>query len=125
MLLVEEKIFQEINIYFLYFSNLFFKSSGLNPKVNSSITTNITINKTKKASATGIQRGEVTQHQDQSMFPVSLRTKNTTNNTPVNPIPDEELFDAIIYYIPNLSNKLFLFWVFVENFGHFFKSLNE
>jgi hypothetical protein len=31
------------------------------------------------------------------MFPVNLRTKNTTNNTPVNPIPDEdELFDAII-----------------------------
>jgi hypothetical protein len=43
------------------------------------------------------------------MFPVNLRTKNTTNNTPVKPIPDEEDFDAIIYYIPNLSNKLFLF----------------
>jgi hypothetical protein len=44
------------------------------------------------------------------MFPVNLRTKNTTNNTPVIPIPDEdELFGAIIYYIPNLSNKLFLF----------------
>ncbi len=60
--------------------------------------------------AIGIQRGEVTHHQDQSMFPVNLRTKNTTNNTPVIPIPDEdELFGAIIYYIPNLSNKLFLF----------------
>jgi hypothetical protein len=43
------------------------------------------------------------------MFPVSLRTKNITNNNPDNPIPEEELFDSIIYYIPNLSNKLFLF----------------
>ena len=51
----------------------------------------------QRRNTTGIQRGEVTHHQDQSMFPVSLRTKNTTNNTPVNPIPDEdELFDAII-----------------------------
>ena len=47
--------------------------------------------------AIGIHSGEVTHHQDQSMFPVNLRTKNTTNNTPVNPIPDEDdFFDAII-----------------------------
>jgi len=99
---------------------------GENPKIINRITTNISITKNEKARANGIQRGEVTHHQDQSMFPVNLRTKNTTNNTPVNPIPDEdELFDAIIYYIPNLSNKLFLFCFFVENIGHFLKSERE
>lgn len=63
--------------------------------------------------AIGIQRGEVTHHQDQSMFPVNLRTKNTTNNTPVNPIPDEdELFDDIInnlYLIYLISCFYFVF----------------
>lgn len=97
---------------------------GENPKSTNTRTTTKTTIKIETIKAIGIQRGEVTHHQDQSIFPVSLRTKNIMNNNPDNPIPDEELFDAIIYYIPNLSNKLFLFWVFVENFGHFFKSLN-
>jgi hypothetical protein len=35
----------------------------------------------------GSQRGEVTHHQDQSIFPVSLRTRNTINKTPVKEIP--------------------------------------
>jgi len=82
--------------YFLYFSNLFFKSSGLNPKISNKIITIKTTKKIDTAKAIGIHKGEVTHHQDQSIFPVSLRTKNTTNNTPVNPIPDEEFFDAII-----------------------------
>ncbi len=119
MLLVEEKIFQDktknpLNIrgffYFLYFSNLFFKSSGLNPKISNKIITNSIITKKERAKATGIQRGEVTHHQDQSIFPVSLRTKNTTNRTAdkLRPLP-VFFFVDIIYYIPNLSNKLFLF----------------
>jgi hypothetical protein len=95
--------------YFLYFSMLSLIAVGENPKIINNITTKKTIVRIESANPIGIQRGEVTHHQDQSMFPVSLRTKNTMNNTPVNPMPDEELFDAIIYYIPNLSNKLFLF----------------
>jgi hypothetical protein len=46
------------------------------------------------------------------MFPVNLRTKNTTNNTPVNPIPDEDDFDAIItnlYLIYLISCFYFVF----------------
>ena len=39
------------------------------------------IMKIPTARATGIQRGEVTHHQDQSIFPVSLRTKNTIKRT--------------------------------------------
>ena len=121
MLLVGERIFRDKKMiikkdslltgffYFLYLSNLFFKSSILNPKIKSKIIINTADKKIQPARTNGIQRGEVTHHQDQSMFPVNLRTKNTTNNTPVKPIPDEEDFDAIIYYIPNLSNKLFLF----------------
>ena len=68
------------------------------------------IMKIPTARATGIQRGEVTHHQDQSIFPVSFNTKNTTNRTAVklSPLPVFDFFD-IIYYIPNLSNKLFLF----------------
>jgi hypothetical protein len=80
---------------------------GENPKSTNTRTTTKTTIKIETIKAIGIQRGEVTH--DQSIFPVSLRTKNITNNNPDNPIPDEELFDAIIYYIPNLSNKLFLF----------------
>ena len=64
--------------------------------------------------AIGIQRGEVTHHQDQSMFPVNLRTKNTTNNTPVNPIPDEdELFDAIIINLYLIYLKCCFFFDFL------------
>ena len=39
------------------------------------------------AITTGIQIGEVTHHQDQSITPVNLRTKNTINNAPVTPLP--------------------------------------
>jgi hypothetical protein len=95
--------------YFLYFSMLSLIAAGENPKSTNTRTTTKTTIKIEAIKAIGIQRGEVTHHQDQSMFPVSLRTKNITNNNPDNPIPEEELFDSIIYYIPNLSNKLFLF----------------
>ena len=49
-----------------------------------------------KPKASGIQRGEVTHHQDQSMLFVSLRTKNTMKRTAdkLRPVP-ELLFDAI------------------------------
>ena len=82
--------------YFLYFSNLFFKSSGLNPKMSSKITTKRIIKKKLRKSATGIQRGEVTHHQDQSIFPVNLRIKNTMKRTPAKLKPEDEFFDAII-----------------------------
>jgi len=96
--IIKKPVLKDWFFYFLYFSNLFFKSSGVNPKISNKITTKNIITKKERAKATGIQRGEVTHHQDQSIFPVSLRTKNTTNNTPVKPIPDEELFDAILTY---------------------------
>ena len=49
-----------------------------------------------KPNMNGIQRGEVTHHQDQSIFPVNLRTKNTMKRTAdkLKPVP-ELLFDVI------------------------------
>jgi hypothetical protein len=49
--------------------------------------TNPTIAKPK---AIGIQRGEVTHHQDQSILFVSLRTKNTMKRTAdkLKPVPE-------------------------------------
>lgn len=82
---------------------LSFIASGEKPKIISNITTNNIIKKTEAIKASGIQRGEVTHHQDQSIFPVSLRTKNITNNKPDRPIPDDEFFEfvdiTIIYLI--------------------------
>jgi hypothetical protein len=51
-----------------------------------------------KPIANGIQRGEVTHHQDQSIFPVSFNTKNTTNKTPGSPIPFDVFF-FILYFL--------------------------
>jgi hypothetical protein len=45
--------------------------------------------------AIGIQRGEVIHHQDQSIFPVSLRIKNTIKITAVKLSPLELFLDII------------------------------
>jgi hypothetical protein len=82
--------------YFLYFSNLFFKSSGLNPKISNKTITIRTTKKIDTAKAIGIHKGEVTHHQDQSIFPVNLRIKNTMKRTPAKLKPEDEFFDAII-----------------------------
>jgi hypothetical protein len=51
-----------------------------------------------KPIANGIQRGEVTHHQDQSIFPVSLRTKNTMKRTAdkLKPVPELLFVDIFI-----------------------------
>jgi hypothetical protein len=82
--------------YFLYFSNLFFKSSGLNPKISNKTITIKTTKKIDTAKAIGIHKGEVTHHHDQSIFPVNLRIKNTMKRTPAKLKPEDEFFDAII-----------------------------
>lgn len=71
----------------------------LAPNISATITTNIAIETIDITSAIGIQRGDVTHHQDQSMLPVSLSTKNTINSTDVilSPVPELLLDDAIIF----------------------------
>ena len=51
----------------------------------------------------GIQNGDVTHHQDQSIFPVSFNTKNTMNNTPGSPIPFDVLFFILCFFIKLLN----------------------
>mgnify|MGYP003304538093 CR=1 FL=1 len=50
--------------------------------------------------ANEIQSGDVTPHQDRSIVPVSLSTKNTTNNTnsKLNPT---DVFDSLIFNLFN------------------------
>ena len=48
--------------------------------------------------AKGIHNGEVTHHQDQVIVPINLRTKKTINNTPPNPIPDEDDCELIFLF---------------------------
>jgi hypothetical protein len=52
--------------------------------------------------ARGIQRGEVTHHQDQSIFPVSLRTKNTIKRTAVKLSPLLELLFVVDIFVNNI-----------------------
>lgn len=57
----------------------------------------------------GIQRGDVTHHQDQSILFVSFSIKKIINRTPVKLSPDPDSFFMIIlifYFIPNLFNKV-------------------
>ena len=67
-----------------------------NPNIIRRTTTSKTIIKKPNDISKGIQRGEVTHHQDQSILPVNLSTKNTMNKTAVklNPVP-ELLFDVL------------------------------
>lgn len=69
------------------------------PNIRAITTIRNIIPTTAKPKAIGIQRGEVIHHQDQSMFPVSLRTKNTMKRTAdkLKPVP-ELLFDVDIFY---------------------------
>ena len=62
----------------------------------------IAINNTKKKiipiainSKIGIQNGENTHHQDQSILPVNLRIKNTRNKTVVVPTPLDVVFSIL------------------------------
>lgn len=60
--------------------------------------TNTAMHATPKTRATGIQRGEVTHHQDQLIVPVSFRTRKIKNNTipkliPVDFVSFSMLFD--------------------------------
>ena len=74
-------------------------SSTENPNIRAIMTIK-NINPTiAKPNMNGIQRGEVTHHQDQSIFPVNLRTKNTMKRTAdkLKPVP-ELLFDSIFLF---------------------------
>lgn len=51
----------------------------------------------ENAKANGIQRGEQTHHQDQSILLVNLRIRNTINTIPEIPSPLDLLFDAILF----------------------------
>ena len=83
-----------------YFFNLNFvlRSSTVYPILN--ITMNIinNVNRTPTTAIRGIQIGEVTHHQDQLIFPVSFRTKNTTNKTPGSPIPFDVFFFILLIF---------------------------
>ena len=59
-----------------------------------------------KPNANGIQRGEVTHHQDQSIFPVNLRTKNTMKRTAdkLKPVPELLFVDIFINNILVYTN---------------------
>jgi hypothetical protein len=46
--------------------------------------------------SSGIQRGDVTHHHDQSILPVSLRVKKMRNSTIDVLIPEDDLDDAMI-----------------------------
>ena len=74
-------------------------SSTETPSIKAITIIRNTIPTTAKPKASVIQRGEVTHHQDQSIFPVNLRTKNTMKRTAdkLKPVP-ELLFDAIFYF---------------------------
>lgn len=111
MLFLVVKTFLD-DYFFKFFLIFSLKRSILNPNLTSIVRKNKEIITIDNKSKIGIQIGDVTHHQDQSMFPVNLRTKNTTNNTPVNPIPDEDDFDAIItnlYLIYLISCFYFVF----------------
>ena len=74
-------------------------SSTENPNIRAIMTIK-NINPTiAKPNMNGIHRGEVTHHQDQSIFPVNLRTKNTMKRTAdkLKPVP-ELLFDSIFLF---------------------------
>jgi len=72
-------------------------SSMVYPNDNIVKNTKINIITTDIATKTGIQIGEVTHHQDQSIFPVSFKTKNTKNKTPGSPIPFDVLFFILCF----------------------------
>jgi len=78
-------------IRFSYSSYLFHPGFGENaPKMSPK--KRITI-----ISTNGIHSGDSTHTQDQSMYPVSLSTKNTTKSTLPNPIPPLLLFESAIF----------------------------
>ncbi len=113
MLFLVAKTFLD-DYFFKFFLIFSLKRSILNPNLTSIVRKNKEITTIDNKSKIGIQIGDVTHHQDQSMFPVNLRTKNTTNNTPVNPIPDEdELFDAIITNLYLIYLKCCFYFVFL------------
>ena len=107
------KFFRINSFYFLYFSNLSLIEFGENPNSISKITTNKIIVNSDKISAIGIQSGEVTHHQDQSIFPVSLRTKKTIKRTPAKLKPDDEFFDAMIINLYLIYLKCCFFFEFL------------
>jgi hypothetical protein len=69
------------------------------PSIKATKITPIKTKTTPKNKQTGIQRGEVTHHQDQSIFPVSLSIKKIINRTPGKLSPEFEFFDAMIILI--------------------------
>ena len=75
-------------------------SSTETPNIKAITTPKNTTPKIANTNANGIQRGEVTHHQDQSMFPVNLRTKNTMKRTAdkLKPVPELLFDDAIILF---------------------------
>ena len=70
-------------------------SSPENPRANAIMINDAAINIIAIASNTGIQRGDVTHHHDQSILPVSLRVRNIRNNTIVVLIPEDDLDAAM------------------------------
>jgi len=83
--------------FYSFLFSLDFISVGENPSASAMIITDAMIASIAKANSTGSQRGEVTHHQDQSIRPVSLRVRNIRNSTIVEPTPDDDLDDAILF----------------------------
>ncbi len=66
---------------------------------------NITGKMTRSTNTKGPQKGAVTHHHDQLMYPVSLSATNKTPSIPNTPIPDE-LLEVVLLTI--ISSRLVL-----------------
>lgn len=87
-------------MFLFFYSFLFsldFRSVAENPSETAMIITEAMIISIAMASNTGIQRGDVTHHQDQEISPVSLSVRNIRNSTIVLPTPDDDLDDAMLF----------------------------
>lgn len=57
-----------------------------------------TINRNTNRSATGINIGDTTHHQLQSMYFVNFKVMNTIVSNPANPIPPDDVEFLLIFF---------------------------
>ena len=81
------------------FFTLFLILSGVKPKKRAIKIANSISIKIPKVKANGIQRGEVTHHQDQSMLCVNFSTKKIMNSKLGSPIPVVDLDFIILIFL--------------------------
>jgi len=81
------------SIFLLIFS---LTSPRDSPMSNKNTTTPSRMTSIATTRSSGIQRGDVTHHHDQSILPVSLRVKKMRNSTIDVLIPEDDLDDAMI-----------------------------